>query len=111
LLRHRSKWRVLSPENFCYVSGVELKRMKPKLPNQPAEGRPLELEEVRLISDLRVMHAKVEDLYRLVENLKRRHDKDDIYRYADREILGEGIDRVDSIYMWFLSLKEKARNR
>jgi len=89
----------------------ELKRMKPKLPNEPTEGRPLDIEEIRLVSDLRVMHSKVEDLYRVVENLKRRHDQDDIRKYADHDILTEDIDRVDSIYMWFLSLKEKARNR
>jgi len=110
LSRHSSKWRVSLREDSCYVLALQLKRMKPKLPNEPAEGRPLDIEEIRLVSDLRVMHSKVEDLFRVVENLKRRHEKDDIYKYADRDLLGEGIDRVDSIYVWFLGLKERARN-
>lgn len=38
-------------------------------------GRWLEIDEVRLVSDLRIMHAKVDELYLLVQNLKRRHDE------------------------------------
>jgi len=33
--------------------------------DQPVSGRWLEIEEVRLVSDLRIMHAKVEELYQL----------------------------------------------
>ena len=56
-------------------------------------GRWLEIDEVRLVSDLRIMHAKVDELYLLVQNLKRRHDEAAVYNYADHLLLQEDIDR------------------
>lgn len=41
-------------------------------------GRWLEIDEVRLVNDLRIMHAKVDELNLLVQNLKRRHDEADL---------------------------------
>ncbi len=87
--------------------------MKRKTPvNQPMEapeGRALMIEEVRIVADLRVMHSKVDELYQIVTNLKRRHDEDSIKAYADREVLDEDIRRVDEIYLWFVALKEPRR--
>ncbi|MFL6301040.1 MAG: hypothetical protein ACJ71N_10590 [Terriglobales bacterium] len=77
--------------------------------NDNASDRWLDVEEVRLIADLRVMHSKVDELYQVVTNLKRRHDDHAIHKYADQPVLSEDIDRVDELYMWFLRLKEQNR--
>ncbi|HEV7217685.1 MAG TPA: hypothetical protein VGN39_02340 [Terriglobales bacterium] len=67
----------------------------------------LNIEEVRLVSDLRVMHSKVDELFYIVSSLKRRHDQTDIHKYADPPLLAEDIMRVDEIYMWFIALKDE----
>jgi hypothetical protein len=71
----------------------------------------LNIDEVRLVSDLRIMHAKVDELFQIVSNLKRRHDESAVRRYADAPVLEEDIARVDQIYLWFVSLKEEALKR
>jgi hypothetical protein len=75
--------------------------------DQPLHDRWLDVDEVRLVSDLRIMHSKVDELYQIVNNLKRRHDGSDIHKYADQPVLSEDIARVDEIYLWFISLKEE----
>ncbi|HTV64570.1 MAG TPA: hypothetical protein VMD98_03140 [Bryocella sp.] len=74
---------------------------------RPASGRWLDIDEVRLVSDLRIMHAKVDELYQIVSNLKRRHSGSEIHKYADQPVLNEDIARVDEIYLWFVNLKEQ----
>src|SRR3954466_1799095 len=86
-----------------------VKSPKTRLSEEPITGRYLDIEEVRLVSDLRVMHSKVDELYQIVTNLKARHDEAAIHKYADQPVLSEDIARVDHIYMWFLSLKEETR--
>ena len=78
---------------------------------QKVTGRWLDIDEVRLVSDLRIMHAKVDELYQIVQNLKRRHNEEAIYSYADHPLLQEDIDRVDDIYLWFVALKEEGRKK
>jgi len=78
---------------------------------QHLHDRSLHVEEMRLIADLRIMHSKVDELYQVVTNLKRRHEDDSIHKYADQRVLSEDIDRVDEMYMWFLRLKEQNRKR
>ncbi|MGC2111567.1 MAG: hypothetical protein WA655_18770 [Candidatus Korobacteraceae bacterium] len=73
---------------------------------KPTEARWLDIDEVRLVSDLRIMHAKVDELYQIVSNLKRRHNGGDIHKYADHPLLNEDIARVDDIYGWFVGLKD-----
>jgi hypothetical protein len=73
-----------------------------KTSDHAIEGRGLTLDEVRLVSDLRVMHSKVDELFHIVANLKRRHNQTAIHRYADQQVLGEDIERVEEIYLWFL---------
>jgi hypothetical protein len=75
------------------------------------QDAPLNIEEVRLVSDLRVMHSKVDELHHVVENLKRRHSHQDIFQYADAAVLAEDIRRVDEIYLWFVKLKEEAERQ
>jgi len=75
--------------------------------DQPAPARWLDIGEVRLVSDLRIMHSKVDELYQIISNLKRRHSGADIHKYADQPVLNEDIARVDEIYLWFVSLKEQ----
>ena len=78
---------------------------------QPVPERWLDVDEVRLVSDLRIMHSKVDELYQIVTNLKRRHGGADIHKYADQPVLNEDIARVDEIYLWFVTLKEQESNR
>ena len=75
--------------------------------SQPADDRWLDIEEVRLVSDLRLMHAKVNELHACIANLKRRHSEPDICKYADGPVLDEDIERVDEIYLWFVRVKQE----
>jgi hypothetical protein len=79
--------------------------------NQPPRDRWLDVDEIRLVADLRIMHSKVDELYQIVANLKRRHSGADIHKYADQPVLNEDIARVDEIYLWFVSLKERKNNK
>jgi len=79
--------------------------------DQPLRGRWLDVDEVRLVSDLRIMHAKVDELYQIVANLKRRHSGSDIHKYADQPVLNEDIARVDEIYLWFVQLKDEQNHK
>ena len=81
--------------------------MNPKRPPQTIENRALTIEEVRMVSDLRIMHAKVEELFHLVTSLRTRHNEFDIVKYADQPVLTEDIQQVDAIYLWFVKLKEE----
>ncbi|HYE25449.1 MAG TPA: hypothetical protein VEG32_09655 [Clostridia bacterium] len=75
--------------------------------DDPVAARWLDIEEIRLVSDLRVMHSKVDELYHIVSDLKRRHDEASIYKYADARVLNEDIARADEIYLWFVKVKEE----
>ena len=81
--------------------------MKSRQSKESVESRWLDVEEVRLVSDLRIMHSKVDELYQVVANLKRRHNETSVNKYADGSVLTEDINRVDEIYMWFIKLKEQ----
>jgi hypothetical protein len=84
---------------------------KSKQAHHGLHDRWLDVDEVRLIADLRIMHSRVDELYQVVTNLKRRHDDDSIHKFADQRVLSEDIDRVDEMYMWFLRLKEQKRRQ
>jgi hypothetical protein len=70
-------------------------------------GPQFDVEEVRLIADLRIMHAKVHELFEVVNVLKRGHEENHIRRYADHKMLEKDIQRADEIYLWFVRLKEE----
>ena len=73
-----------------------------------SDNRPrVDIEEVRLIADLRIMHAKVHELFEIVSVLKRGREENFIRRYADHVMLEKDIQRVDEIYLWFVRLKEE----
>jgi len=73
-----------------------------------SDKRPqVDIEEVRLIADLRIMHAKVHELFEIVSVLKRGHEENFIRRYADHVMLEKDIQRVDELYLWFVRLKEE----
>jgi heme oxygenase len=82
--------------------------MNSKNKGRSVEDRSLDVHEIRLVADLRIMHSKVDELFQVVENLKRRHDYSDIVSYADQQVLAEDIERVDQIYLWYVNLKEEA---
>ena len=70
------------------------------------KGRQFDIDEMRLIADLRIMHSKVHELFEVVSVLKRGHEESFIRQYADHAMLENDIQRVDEIYLWFISLKE-----
>ena len=71
------------------------------------EGPRFDIEEMRLIADLRIMHSKVHELFEVVSVLKRGREENFLRRYADHAMLEKDIQRVDEIYQWFVSLKEE----
>jgi hypothetical protein len=81
--------------------------MSPKRTQQNIEDRWITIDETRIVSDLRIMHAKVDELYHIVTALKKRHDEADVVKYADQPVLTEDIQKVDDIYLWFVKLKEE----
>ena len=81
--------------------------MNPKRTRTSVNDRWLTIQEVRIVSDLRIMHSKVEELYQIVSALKKRHEESDILKYADQPVLTEDIQKVDEIYLWFVKLKEE----
>lgn len=82
--------------------------MNPKRSQHTVEERALTIDEIRIVSDLRIMHSKVDELYQVVNALKQRHDESAIVKYADQPVLTEDIRKVDEIYLWFVRLKEEA---
>ncbi len=78
-----------------------------KQSHQPVKDRWLDIEETRLVSDLRIMHSKVDELYNVVMTLRGRFDEEQIIKYADDPVLQENIKRVDELYLWFLKVKEQ----
>lgn len=73
-----------------------------------SDNRPiLDVDEVRLIADLRIMHSKVHELFEVISVLKRGREENFIRQYADHAMLEKDIQRVDEIYLWFLRLKEE----
>ncbi|HET7206562.1 MAG TPA: hypothetical protein VFI95_08280 [Terriglobales bacterium] len=81
--------------------------MNPKR-SREVEETGLTIDEVRVVSDLRIMHSKVDELYQIVSALKQRHDEQAIVKYADQPVLTNDIQKVDQIYLWFVALKEEA---
>lgn len=77
----------------------------------PPQDRALDLDEVRLVSDLRVMHAKVMELYRCVASLRARHSPEDVRKYADAELLDQNISHADDIYLFYVSLAEQRQGQ
>ena len=82
--------------------------MNPKRSPQAAEDRSLTIDEIRIVSDLRIMHSKVDELYQVMNALQQRHDESAIVKYADQPVLTEDIRKVDEIYLWFVRLKEES---
>ena len=82
--------------------------MTPQRSKKDLDGRALDVQEIRLVCDLRIMHSKVDELHQVVEKLKHRHSEADIVKYADYDVLGENIRRVDEIYLWFIKVKEES---
>ncbi len=75
------------------------------------KDRVLDIDEIRLVADLRIMHAKVEELYQVVKSMRERHDEGAIVTYAEAPVLADDIAEVDEIYMWFVKIKEEADSR
>jgi hypothetical protein len=71
------------------------------------KGVQFDVEEIRLVADLRIMHSKVHELFEVVSVLKRGHEDNFIRKYADHAMLEKDIQRVDEIYLWFIRLKEE----
>ena len=72
------------------------------------KGRWLEVDEVRAVADLRIMHSKVDELFQICHSLMDRHDESAVVRYADLPVLAEDIRKVDELYLWFVKLRDMA---
>ena len=72
------------------------------------ESRWLTIQEVRLVSDLRIMHAKVDEIYEIVKALRTRHDEPAIVRYADQPVLTDDIQKIDEIVDKYGEIKDNA---
>ena len=81
--------------------------MNAKRSQQSVDNRWLTIDETRLVSDLRIMHAKVDELFQVISALKRHHEQAAIVKYADQPVLTDDIHKVDEIYLWFVTLKEE----
>jgi hypothetical protein len=67
-----------------------------------------ELERLRTICDLRIMHGRVDELHNLVKSLQDgRHSAVDICHFSDPKRLKMNIDHIDEIYLWFVNLKSE----
>lgn len=66
------------------------------------------VEQVRLVADLRIMHAKVDELYQISKVLRIRHNERSVVEHADKAVLAEDIRKVDELYIWFVELKDEA---
>jgi hypothetical protein len=82
----------------------------------PAEPRDvndrwLDVDEIRLVSDLRIMHSKVSDLYQAMQSIRSRHQETSVLMYADQPLLSEEIAKVDEIYLWYVKLKDELRGK
>jgi len=75
------------------------------------KNRALDIDEIRLVSDLRIMHAKVDELHHMVSRLRQIHNEPSIVNYADGPVLAEEIRKVDEIYLWFVRIKEEMDRR
>lgn len=76
---------------------------------QPAkEALSPSVDQIRLIADLRIMHAKVDELYQICKVLQTRHDENAVINFADARVLAEDIRKADELYLWFIRLKEEA---
>lgn len=68
--------------------------MNPRRISRPLGGGSLDIDAIRL-SNLRIMHSKVDELHHIITNLKRRHNAVSIHEYADQPGLAEDTARVD----------------
>jgi hypothetical protein len=72
-----------------------------------AKDDSLTVDEIRLVADLRIMHAKVDELYQIHKVLQTRHSETAIINYADARVLAEDIRKADELYLWFIRLKDE----
>jgi len=68
----------------------------------------LTVDDIRLVADLRIMHAKVDELYQVCKVLQARHSESAVIRLADAPVLAEDIRKADELYLWFIRLKDEA---
>jgi hypothetical protein len=90
---------------------VTMERQDSRLNALPLENRAPNVQEIRLIADLRFMHNRVLELIAFVDELKSRHDVGEIVKYADEPLLLLDIQRVDHAYQYYLDLKEELERR
>ena len=65
-------------------------------PKRKAETA-LGVDQIRLISDLRILHSKVDELLTIMERIRKRQDTEAVSEFADRAALTDDINAVDKI--------------
>src|SRR4051812_38404021 len=76
--------------------------------HKPVVDDRMDVEAIRLVADLRIMHSKVDELYQISKVLRSRHNERAVNLYADRGVLAEDIRKVDELYLWFIQLREES---
>ena len=84
-----------------------VKSHRPSAQNEEAAQHVITVDQVRLVADLRIMHAKVDELYQISKVLQQRHDEGAVAQHADKAVLAEDIRKVDELYIWFVELKDE----
>ena len=82
--------------------------------NRPSKRKAetaLGVDQMRLISDLRILHSKVDELLTIMDRIRKRHDPEAVIEFSDRKALTDDIHAVDQIYMWFVKLDEERSGR
>jgi hypothetical protein len=99
-----AKWRALEPGwrtdansgNLLWYFTIVMnaKRSQPSV-----NDGSLTIKEVRLVCDLRIMHSKVDELYQVVNALKRHHDEAAIVKYATLSARNRYGQRITSVHL------------
>ena len=63
-------------------------------------------DAVELQTDLRILHAKVGELFQIVQQVRKHFEVDQVLTTADTRQLAKNIDHMDEVYRWFADLKK-----
>lgn len=68
---------------------------------------PVTLEEIRIIADLRILHAKVFEVFQACNMLRSRHTEKRILQYADQAVVQDDIKKMQLLYQWFMRIQNE----
>jgi flagellar assembly factor FliW len=68
------------------------------------------VDEVRLVADLRIMHARVYEIYNVCNMIRSRHTEKKVVEYADPMVLNDDIQKMQQVSNWFLQVQGEMLN-